>query len=234
VTYDEFKKAWIWALRESALPVLSIEPVEETLGLCMMDRTCKSFVEPLGGQDTEPFHVSASLAYRWDAFHTARMITNEEDLLTELFGRTEVRRRTSQPWLRVDVVLRASLQYGKAMAMPPPAAWAKWAREAMGRLESIEPAVPVKRTRKRDDLLPDFLAWESEPEARVICKQSGELRLQGVEIASWQPIDLPRKWDDPSRRPDKRPEDQLVEMFGRVKAALAAWMEVLDHLRPRR
>jgi hypothetical protein len=40
---------------------LGVDPVEETLGLRSMDRVVKSFVDPSGGQHTEPFHVSAAL-----------------------------------------------------------------------------------------------------------------------------------------------------------------------------
>jgi hypothetical protein len=30
----------------------------------------KSFVEPVGGQSTAPFHISAALEYRWDSLQT--------------------------------------------------------------------------------------------------------------------------------------------------------------------
>lgn len=41
---------------------------------------------------------------------------------------------------------------------------------------------------------------------------------------------LPRSWDDSEREPDEHPHDQLLTMFRRVKAALHAWAEVMDHL----
>jgi hypothetical protein len=31
------------------------------------------------GQDAEPFHIGATLSWRWDSFHTARTVTTEED-----------------------------------------------------------------------------------------------------------------------------------------------------------
>ena len=33
MTYDEFKTTWIWALRESALPILGVDPVEVVAGV---------------------------------------------------------------------------------------------------------------------------------------------------------------------------------------------------------
>ncbi|HEX8107647.1 MAG TPA: hypothetical protein VF516_07950 [Kofleriaceae bacterium] len=67
-----------------------------------------------------------------------------------------------------------------------------------------------------------MLAWQSEPELNVLCNPVGALKLRGVEIATWQAIDLPRKWGDTSRKPDKGPHDQLAAMFKRLKAPLNA------------
>jgi hypothetical protein len=41
---------------------------------------------------------------------------------------------------------------------------------------------------------------------------------------------LPCKWDDPDRESDDDPHEQLTAIFKRVKAALYAWGEVMDHL----
>jgi len=233
VTYDEFKQAWIGALRESGLPVIGVEPIKESLDLRFMDRTVWSAVEPFGRQDNPPFHISAAFEYRWDALQQARTATTEEDLLSELLGRDDVRKvRTERPWLRVDVTLRATLAFGKTIPMPSLPAWAKWAREAIGRLERVEPVVPDETTRTGRGGRMEILAWQGEPKASVRVAPDGTLSLDSVKLASWQAIELPRKWDDPSRKPDKPPEQQLVAMFLRVKLALHAWMEVMDHLRP--
>ncbi|XXT16073.1 hypothetical protein WME94_38170 [Sorangium sp. So ce429] len=55
--YDQFKNVWRHALAASRLSVLSLE--DETLDLRSTDRRFKVHVEPLGGQRTEPFFVSA-------------------------------------------------------------------------------------------------------------------------------------------------------------------------------
>jgi hypothetical protein len=134
--------------------------------------------------------------------------------------------------LRVDVTLRASTMWGKEIPLPSPSAWQGWARETLGRLESIESVIPLENVREGRKGVPEILAWQSEPELNVLCNPDGSLKLRGLEIATWQAITLPRKWDDTSRNPDKRPHDQLAAMFKRLKAALNAWMEALDHLTP--
>jgi hypothetical protein len=77
---------------------------------------------------------------------------------------------------------------------------------------------------------PQILAWQSEPELHVLCSPTGQLKLCGVEIASWQAIELPRRWDDSSRKPDKAPDAQFVTMLERLRAAMNGWMEAMDHL----
>lgn len=233
MTYDELKKAWIRALQESGLPIVGVESVDESLDLRLMHRKVRSVVETFGRQDNPPFHISAVFEYRWDALNSARTATTEEDIMSELLGRDSARKvRTARPWLRVDVTLRASLPYGKSIPMPSPVAWSKWAREAIGRLERTEPVVPEEVTREGRGGHLEILAWQGEPEARVLVAPDGTLKLDGIVLRSWQAIELPRRWDDPSRRPDKPPDGQLVAMFARVKASLNAWMEVMDHLLP--
>jgi len=233
VNYDEFKQAWVWAVRESGLPIIGLDPIDETLDLRSTERTCKSFVESPRRQHPEPFHVTAALEFRWDALHAARTRSNEGDMLQELLGQDRRNARTERPWLRVDVTLRASTMWGKEIPLPSPAAWASWARETTLRLEKIDPVVPEERVREsKRGLLPEILGWQSEPEAHVICGADGALRLRGVELATWQAIELPRRFDDPERRPDKAPDAQLVAMMERLKAAMGAWAETLDHLSP--
>lgn len=235
MNYDEFRKAWGRALRESGLPLLSAREGDATLDLRSMDRTFTTYVEPLGGQEAEPFHVAATLSWRWDSLLTARTATTEEDMLVELLGREDSRAvETERPWLRVDVTLHASLPYGKPIAMPAPSVWAKWAREAHGRLNEIEPLVPEEDVREGTDGRLEILAWQGEPIAKVACGPDGDLKLESVEISAWQAVELPRRWDDSDREPDEHPARQLDEMFNRIRAALHAWMQAVDHLAPRR
>ena len=154
MTYEEFMQAWVLARKESGLPLLGAHEGKETLDTRSLSRTFEMYVEPLGGQEAEPFHIAAALSWRWDALMTARTATTEEDMLTQVLGRERVgghKVRTEPSPLRVDVSLRASLPYGKAIAMPTPMVWARWAREVHERLEHIEPLVPKKTTREARD-----------------------------------------------------------------------------------
>ena len=236
MTYEEFMQAWVLARKESGLPLLGAHEGKETLDTRSLSRTFEMYVEPLGGQEAEPFHIAAALSWRWDALMTARTATTEEDMLTQVLGRERVgghKVRTEPSPLRVDVSLRASLPYGKAIAMPTPMVWARWAREVHERLEHIEPLVPKKTTREARDGQLEILAWQTDPTAKVACEPGGELRLEAVEIAAGQLIELPRHWDDSERRADEHPAGQLHELFHRVRASLHAWMQAVDHLLPR-
>ncbi len=227
--YEEFKTAWDEALRKSRLPLCG--GGEEHLDLRSMDRRCEVYVEPIGGQGVKPFHVTAALSWRWNSELTARSDTTEEDLLTALLGREATDQiETDRPWLRVDIALRATAPYGKPLPLPNKPAWARWAREAMGRLERIEPIVPEDNVREADDGRLEILAWRGEPEIKAVCAADGELKLESVKLSAWQAIELPRQWNDSDREPDEDPHRQLREMFARVKTALHAWMEVMDHL----
>jgi hypothetical protein len=230
VTYDDFKREWVAALRSSGLHTMGVDSVDESLDLRRMERTCGSAVEAVG-QDVEPFHVAGTLKWRWRALHDARTATNEEDMLTELLGREDVRRvRTQRPWIRVDVTLHSSALWGKEIPMPGARTWAAWAREAVSRLESIEPVVPAETVREARGGRLEILAWQGEPEAHLLCSREGDLRLRSVEVSAWQAVHLARKWDDSSRKPDTGTAKQLRELFARIRAALHAWVELTDHL----
>jgi hypothetical protein len=117
--------------------------------------------------------------------------------------------------------------------MPKPSAWTAWVRETIGRLEHVEPLLPEQAVRETDKGLVEVLAWKDEPEAVCRCTPRGELKLKRVELRAYVMLTLPRQWDDPEREPDEPPDAELIQFFGRVKASLYAWMQALDHLRPR-
>ena len=231
MNYDEFKTAFIASLKDSGLPIISVAPVEEMLNLRSMDRTCTVYVEPVGRQIGGPFRVTGSISWRWGTLQTARTATTEEDLLTELLGSDEGGEiDTERPRLRVDIQLRAGLPYGKSIPLPDARVWAKWSREALGRLENIERLVTEDVTRETPDGRIAILAWQGDPEVKLACNPNGELRLEAISVRAFQGIDLPRHWDDPERETDEGPYEELTAMFQRLKAALYAWGEVMDHL----
>ncbi len=231
MTYEEFRSAWDDALRESKLGMIGLWG-EETLNTRTMGRVYEVHVEPFGGQDAEPFHVTATLSFRWDPLDTARTATTEEDMLTELFGREAAYKlETERPYLRIDIKLTASSPYGKPLPLPSKQAWAAWIRETMGRLERIEPLTPQEKVRENDEGNLEVLAWQGAPTAEVSCSPEGDLLLEAVSISAMQLLRTPRIFDDPDREPDESAYGQLQEMFHRVRASLLAWMQALDHLK---
>jgi hypothetical protein len=232
MNYDEFKRVFLDVLRESRLPTIGPPPNEEALDLRSTDRRLAVYVEPLDRDIGRPFHVSGKVSFRWSALQTARTLTCEEDLVAQVLGDDAREEETERPWLRIDVSIRAGLAWGKGVPMPTPATWRKWSREALGRLEQIESL--VSHDVVREDALGHqaVLAWQGEPEVTATCNALGELRLESISISAFQGIDLPRRWGDDEREPDETPHEQLRAMFDRLKAALHAWGEVMDHLRP--
>jgi hypothetical protein len=76
------------------------------------------------------------------------------------------------------------------------------------------------------------LAWQQAPKVTAVCSPTGDLLLEAVEISAGQIIELPRVIDGSDGDADD-PEVQLTELFERVRASLSAWMQAVDHLRPR-
>lgn len=231
MNYDDFKATFLAALSDSGLPTFGLLSGGEVLDLRSMDRTLTVHVEPMGRQIGGPFHVTGTISWRWDALQTARTATTEEDLLATLLGREGTEHvGTERPWLRVDVKLRATLEAGKSIPMPAAKTWTRWSREAIGRLENVEPLVTEEVTRETADGHHAVLAWQGDPEISVTCNELGELRLESISVRAFQGIDLPRRWDDPELEPDDGPHEQLAAMFHRLRVALYAWGEVMDHL----
>jgi hypothetical protein len=231
MNYESFRMAFAATLRDSGL-ASPVAGTTETLDLHTLDRTYQIAVEPIGGQDAEPFFVAATLAWTWSALHTARARTCEEDVLTDMLGGDRESARTDKPWIRVDIKLRASLPWGKPLPMPLPTAWREWVRETMTRFERVEPLTPDESVRTDRSGRIAVLAWQGEPLLHATCSATGELKLDGVEIAAWQAIEVPRVYDDPGQASDAGPEQQLADLLARVRAALSAWMQALDHLAP--
>lgn len=82
-----FRAAFEAARRASGLPLASMH-AEEHLDLRHLDRTYRVPVEPGEGQRAEPFFATALFSWRWNALHTARTATTDEDIVTEFFGPT--------------------------------------------------------------------------------------------------------------------------------------------------
>jgi hypothetical protein len=230
MTYEEFRSVFMEALKESRLRMIGLWP-DEKMNLRTTDRVLKVHLEPLRRSDADPFHVSAMITWCWDSLLTARSATMEKDMFTELFSRDEAADMIPElPRIRIDLKLNASLPWGKPLPMPSQSSWSSWARETMGRLESIEPLTPEDHVRESPDGDLEILAWQGAPTVRLSCAPNGELQLEAVSIEAMQIMTLPRTLDS-HEAPDDGPEDRLGDMFHRVRTALTAWSESLDHLR---
>lgn len=229
--YEKFVHAWTAALRASGLPIFGVG-AEEKVDVHTLDRFYEVAVGPVGGQDADPFTVTARLGFRWTPLHTARTVWREEDVLTELLGRESAQDlETDAQRLRVDIVLRAALHWGQERPMPAKDVWRRWVGEVHERLGSIEPLLPEETRRVNAEGLVEILGWQGQPEANVEFTPEGEAKFGDLRLAAFQILHVPRHFDDPERE-DDGPEEQLREMFARVRKALLTWTECLDLLPP--
>ncbi|MDF3067032.1 MAG: hypothetical protein K0R38_2633 [Polyangiaceae bacterium] len=230
--YETFRALWLDALRESGLPVIGDQGTE-TLDTRHLDRVYTGYVEPLGGQDAAPFHVTAQLSWRWDALTNLRGTARDEDVLSEMLGRDQAEDLLAEKaCVHVDIKLRATSPDDKPFPMPSRVAWSKWVEETVDRLDRIEPLLPDEILRVNRTGKTEVLAWQDAPKLTAVCDASGALLLEGVELSAGQLVEIPRLLDS-ANRPDEGPEAELAELLGRVRASLTAWMQALDHLRPR-
>lgn len=93
---DEFRDRWQAALRTARLLSHNDRP-EDVIDLTRMERRWRVRLMP---RSAEPLNLGATISFRWDPFDSARSYTCEEDLLTELFGRSRARRSTQRRLLR--------------------------------------------------------------------------------------------------------------------------------------
>lgn len=168
MTYEQFKKTFLRALDECGLPTMGPPPHKETLELDSTDRTVSIYVEPLARDIGGKFHVSGELSWHWGALLAARTTFREEDTLTELLGREEAYEvETERPLLRLDISLRAGLMHGHEIPMPAPATWAKWSKEALSRLENVEPLIPETRSKRHPTA--SSRSWHGRANQRSHC-----------------------------------------------------------------
>lgn len=173
MTYEEFRVAFMAALRESKLPMIGLH-AEETTNTRTMSRSFEVHVEPVGGSDADPFHVIAALWWTWEAVLTARTAFPEDEMLTEMFGRDGALTLLSEGRrLRIDFKLSASLRWGAALPMSSKGAWSAWVCETMGRLEYVEPLTPLDHLADNNDGELVVMAWQGIPKAEVSCDRTG-------------------------------------------------------------
>jgi hypothetical protein len=224
MNYSQFRTLFHEALETAGLAHLPFQPIE-AVELGGSSRTYEITVTSDGAQRANPFYVTATLSWRWDAALAARSATSEEDLLTEILGRDGYYLVTEQPWLRVDVTLNATLPWDAPLPLPSADAWRRWAAEVTAR---VLPILPTESD--EDEYERRVLSACSLPEARLQCDSDGDLFLTGVYLSAWQGIDLPRQWSNSDREPDDWPDEQLADFMDRVREALEEWEGCLKYL----
>ena len=172
MNYDQFRTVWHEALDAADLLPFPPRP-SEAVDLRWMSRTYSIYVSLRGVQRAGPFGINAGLSWNWSAALAARSATTEEDLLMELLGRDGYYLVTEQPWLRVDVTLRAMLPVDSPPPMPDTGAWRRWVAEVTTRLA---PLLPISGM-DEDEVEVASLSWRGEPAARLHCDPDGQLYL---------------------------------------------------------
>jgi hypothetical protein len=149
-------------------------------------------VEPLGGQDAPPFHVTATLSWRWTNLNTVRGMLCDEDVLTEMLGREQSADLVSEyPIVRVDIELAASALYDNPLPMPSQQRWQRWSRETLERLQSIERLLPEETARENAAGRLEVLAWQGKPKITAVCSATAS--------SAWSASQSPRCSSSSSR-----------------------------------
>jgi hypothetical protein len=217
--YDEFRDRWQGALRTAHVLAHHDRP-EEMIDLTTTERRWR--VHPLA-RPTEPFQAGATISFRWGPFNSTRSYTCEEDLLTELFGRSRAGRSTQPRLLRVDITLRAMLPYGSTTPMPAPDVWAPWVASVE---ETLDTALTGRRRRKGA-----VIAWRGDLEIVGRSTPDGAFWFDGMSVSAFEMIVLPRIWDDPRRREREASADEQIDGLAvRFRGALDAWTASVGEL----
>jgi hypothetical protein len=216
--YDEFRDQLQIALHNAGLLGQRLGNPTETIDLESMGRRWKVYV--IGtSNDTEPFHITAKIAFNWNPFNTARSYTCEEDLLTELLGRAKSSAKTEPRFARVDLELYARLPYGSTTTIPEVQTFGAWADSIRQKLYK-----EFTESKWRQERLVAVLGAVEEINVDSKCDSAGRLSITGVSIAGFRIVRVPRMWDDPDRRDaEKDPSTELSKLVQKFKYSLDEW-----------
>lgn len=235
MNYDDFRAAFLGALKRSHIPTIGSAPSEETLDLRTMTRELVVNLEPIEREIGTPFHVTAKVSFQWDALHTARSVTSEADMIRQVVVPNGQDIEAAPPLLRVGIRLRASLMADSSIAMPTADRWKSWHEAARARLVEIESLVSDAVARDPNDeliTLQEWAIWPGWPEIGVSwVPEPGEVRLNSLEVSGSQGIEFPRGPSDAAQELALLLDAVLATLFLRVEKALHAWGEILDELR---
>jgi hypothetical protein len=184
-----------------------------------MRRRWKVYVLGPSAANSEPFHVTAKIAFDWSPIDTARSYSCEEDLLTELLGPTKHAAKTEPRLIRVDLDLYARLPCGSTTAIPEALTFRSWADSIKQKLDTV-----FTESKWRQEQLVGVLGSLDEIDIASKCDSAGVLSFKGLSVAGFRMVRVPRVWDDPDRRDAEKGAaaelSRLVQMF---KYSLDEW-----------
>jgi hypothetical protein len=217
--YHEFRDLLQITLQNSGLSGQHIGDPIETVDLNDMGRRCKIYISGSATADTEPFYVAAKISFNWNPLETARSYTREEDLLTELLDRTKHPSQTKPRHIRIDLVLSATLPHGSTTAVPEPRTFGSWANLLRDKLDKV-----FTESKWRRGQLVSVKGFLEQIHVDSKLDSAGRLAIEGLSIAGFRMIRVPRVWDDPDRREsEKGAEAEISRLVQNFKYSLEEW-----------
>ncbi len=219
MNYQEFTDLWHETIKLEGMPGFHALHTKETIGVSSMSREYRTFFYGPRFPITSTFQTSVEISWVWDALLSARYATTEEDMLMEIFGDFGIHEDTEPPWLRVDLCLSASTDYGSEIPLPLLDQWQRWLNDLS---REIDPFLPGGSLESNE------LAWHGLPEATIRFDLQGATYLKKVKLHAWQGITLPRQWDDPEKyEPD--PSTQLHHFVSNLRQSLNIWQTSFEN-----
>jgi hypothetical protein len=216
--YDEFRNQLQKAFQALGLFGQRAGNPAETVNLETMSRHWQIYLVGAPSTDIEPFSVTAKIAFDWNPFASARSYTCEEDLLSDLLGRTKNALKTKPQYIRVDLELFARLPYGSTSTIPDARTFGSWA-------ESVKQKLKVLNESKwRKEKLVAILGWLGEVQIESKCDSAGCLSFQAVSISGFLMVRVPRMWNDSERQDaEKGAEAELSLLAQKFKHSMQEW-----------
>lgn len=224
--YDEFRDRLQDALRETGLFFQPAGLPAEIVDLASASRRWEVYVRRSASENSEPFHISAKVAFEWSPVNAARAYTCEEDLLTELLGRRQRYPKTQQRWTRVDLELYATLPYGSTTPMPDSQIFGPWTSSVGEKLDKL-----LAESKEREGRIVAITGGRKEVTVEALGSPDGNLFLKGVAVSGFRLVRIPRVWDDPVRqRAEKDIDEELAQIAGRFRDAMDEWSQSVADL----
>jgi hypothetical protein len=224
--YEEFRDRLRDALCEVRLISRNLSHPIETIELSNTERRWQLYLWQPAPQNVDPFQVSAKVAFDWTPIDSARSYTCEEDLVADLLGKKQQSVKTEDRLVRVDLVLHATLPYGSTTPLPDVLTLGSWTNAIGDKLDTL-----ITEIKGRKGRITSVLGGREEVKIEVRCDATGLLSLDGLSVATFRIVRVPRIWDDPERRQSEKViGDQLTKLSERFGEAIEEWTKGVAEL----